>query len=187
MTKALLNIMGLKPGETVLDPMMGSGTVLIEASLMEIKSVGIDASPFCQFMAQVKLAGLTAPLEPIRAALKNCNAIFNHFQQRVGHSKPGSKIQSRSSSSFFQEPGADYMASLGSGAGLPKDCSIRTGSRFPSPRIFKQRRLLRKEAHAILLMSTFAPSFSDICLWLKRFKEFSGSGLATGIRYSFAR
>src|SRR5712692_3492479 len=27
MIKALLNIMGLKPGQTVLDPMMGSGTV----------------------------------------------------------------------------------------------------------------------------------------------------------------
>ncbi|MGA2938010.1 MAG: DNA methyltransferase [Syntrophobacteraceae bacterium] len=122
MIKALINVMGLKPGDTILDPMMGSGTVLIEASLMEIKSVGIDASPFCQFMAQAKLAGLTVPLEPIRAALKNCKAIFNHFQQHVGHSKPGSKIQSRSSSSFFQEPGADYMASLGTGAEPPEAC-----------------------------------------------------------------
>ena len=31
-----MNVMGLKPGETILDPMMGSGTVLIEAQLMGI-------------------------------------------------------------------------------------------------------------------------------------------------------
>ena len=128
MVKALINVMGLKPGDTVLDPMMGSGTVLIEASLMEIKSVGIDASPFCQFMAQAKLAGLTVPLEPIRAALKNSKAVFSYFQQRVGHSKPGSKIQSRSSSSCFQEPGADYKASLGTGGGLPEGCMSERSS-----------------------------------------------------------
>jgi tRNA G10 N-methylase Trm11 len=31
--------MGLKPGETILDPMMGSGTVLIEVQLMGIISI----------------------------------------------------------------------------------------------------------------------------------------------------
>ena len=50
MIKGLINIMGCKPGDTVLDPMMGSGTVLIEATLMGINSIGIDASPFCSFM-----------------------------------------------------------------------------------------------------------------------------------------
>jgi len=34
MIKGLLNVMGLHPGDTVLDPMMGSGTVPVEASLM---------------------------------------------------------------------------------------------------------------------------------------------------------
>jgi hypothetical protein len=32
----MINVMGLKPGETVLDPMMRSGTVLIEARRMGI-------------------------------------------------------------------------------------------------------------------------------------------------------
>lgn len=130
MIKALINIMGLKPGETVLDPMMGSGTVLIEASLMEIKSIGLDASPFCRFMAQAKLAGLTVPLEPIRAALKNCKAFFDHFQQRIGQSKPGSKIQSRASSPYFREPGADYIASPRTGVGLPEGVMSETARDF---------------------------------------------------------
>lgn len=58
MIKALINIMGVKPGETILDPMMGSGTVPVEASLMGINAIGIDSSPFCRFMAQVKCDSL---------------------------------------------------------------------------------------------------------------------------------
>lgn len=93
MIKGLINVMGLKPGDTVLDPMMGSGTVLIEARLMGIKSVGIDASPFCRFMAQAKLDGLTVPLSPVRAALNNCKAVFEHFRGIAGQPKQGSKIR----------------------------------------------------------------------------------------------
>jgi hypothetical protein len=58
MIKAIINIMGIKPGETILDPMMGSGTVPVEAALMGIDSIGIDASPFCTFMAQAKCDAL---------------------------------------------------------------------------------------------------------------------------------
>ena len=61
MIKALINIMGLKRGDLILDPMMGSGTTLIEARLMGVRSIGIDTSPFCRFMTQVKLDGLTIP------------------------------------------------------------------------------------------------------------------------------
>ena len=84
MIKGLLNTMGLKPGETVLDPMMGSGTVLIEAALMGINSVGIDASPFCRFMAQAKLDGLMLPLAPVRAALDESKPVFDYFQALAG-------------------------------------------------------------------------------------------------------
>jgi hypothetical protein len=111
MIKALINIMGMKPGDTILDPMMGSGTVLIEACLMGIKSIGVDASPFCRFMARAKLDGLIVPLEPIRAALNNCNVVFRQFQENIGYAQPGTKIQSRADFRFFQEPGAAYTAS----------------------------------------------------------------------------
>lgn len=41
MIKGIINVMGLKPGDIVLDPMMGSGTVLVEACLMGIRSIGV--------------------------------------------------------------------------------------------------------------------------------------------------
>jgi len=89
MIKGLMNAMGLLPGDTVLDPMMGSGTVLIEATLMGIRSIGIDASPFCEFMAQAKLDALTVPLEPVREALESYQSVFAHFRDLAGKSASG--------------------------------------------------------------------------------------------------
>lgn len=89
MIKALLNVMGLKPGDTVLDPMMGSGTVLIEAKLMGVNSVGVDASPFCHFMTQAKLDALTVPLAPAKAALKDPRPVFEYFSGLVNGGSDG--------------------------------------------------------------------------------------------------
>lgn len=99
MIKALINIMGLKPGDTILDPMMGSGTVLIEASLMGIKSVGIDASPFCKFMAQTKLDALTITTVPLHEALRQYKACFNHFTKIAEHPNQEAKVQNKLTSS----------------------------------------------------------------------------------------
>lgn len=43
-----------KRGETVLDPMAGSGTTLVEARLMERHAVGYDIDPLACLIAQVK-------------------------------------------------------------------------------------------------------------------------------------
>lgn len=83
MVKALINIMGLKPGQTILDPMMGSGTVCVEASLMGINSIGVDISPFCEFMARTKLAALTMDLTRVRNATENMAEVFEYFAKRI--------------------------------------------------------------------------------------------------------
>jgi len=54
MIRALLNIIGLKEGDTVLDPFLGSGTTALEAQLLGINSVGIDISPLCVLQSKVK-------------------------------------------------------------------------------------------------------------------------------------
>jgi SAM-dependent methyltransferase len=84
MVKALMNIMGLKAGQTVLDPMMGSGTVCVEASLMGINSIGVDISPFCEFMARTKLTALTMDLTRVHGARKNLEKVIEYFTKRVG-------------------------------------------------------------------------------------------------------
>lgn len=56
--KGIINIIGVKKGETLLDPMCGSGTLNIEAALMGINSYAADISPFCQFMTHTKYEAL---------------------------------------------------------------------------------------------------------------------------------
>lgn len=54
MIRALLNIIGLGPGDTVLDPFIGSGTTAVEAQLLGINCIGIDISPLCVLQSKVK-------------------------------------------------------------------------------------------------------------------------------------
>lgn len=57
--KGLLNIINVKRGEVILDPMCGSGTTNIESALLGINSYAIDQSPFCLFMTSVKFEALS--------------------------------------------------------------------------------------------------------------------------------
>lgn len=54
MIRALLNIIGLKDGDVVLDPFSGSGTTALEAQLLGINFIGIDISPLCDIQGKVK-------------------------------------------------------------------------------------------------------------------------------------
>ena len=112
MIKGIINVMGLKPGETVLDPMMGSGTVPVEAALMGINSIGIDASPFCRFMAQTKVDALTMSLTRAKRALGNYEDVFEYFKGRVGKPAAGSKVRSRNVPEGYMavmESAAEYV------------------------------------------------------------------------------
>lgn len=112
MVKGLLNAMGLQPGELVLDPMMGSGTVPVEACLMGIRSIGVDASPFCRFMAQTKVDTLTMSLRRAQKALENSDEVFAYFKARVGVSDPGRKARHPTGTRGFMgvmESAAEYV------------------------------------------------------------------------------
>jgi DNA modification methylase len=91
MIKGIINVMGLQRGETVLDPMMGSGTVLIEASLMRINSIGFDTSPFCRFMTQTKIDALTMSLSRSQNALANYKEVYDYFRKLRGKPRPENK------------------------------------------------------------------------------------------------
>jgi DNA modification methylase len=49
------------PGDVVLDPMMGSGTTVLEALLSGRKGVGVDIDPLALRIAKVKLTSANAP------------------------------------------------------------------------------------------------------------------------------
>lgn len=54
MIRALLNIIGLKEGDTVFEPFSGSGTTALEAQLLGINFIGIDISPLCVIQGRIK-------------------------------------------------------------------------------------------------------------------------------------
>ncbi len=54
MIRALLNFIGLKEGDVVLDPFVGSGTTAVEAQVMGINCIGVDISPLCILQSKVK-------------------------------------------------------------------------------------------------------------------------------------
>jgi len=77
--KALLNIISVQKGETILDPMCGSGTTNIEAALMGINSYAVDISPFCQFMTRVKFEALTLSNDSISVLKNKHDQLFKFF------------------------------------------------------------------------------------------------------------
>lgn len=54
MVRALLNIFG-RDGARVLDPYCGSGTALLEASLLGMESHGTDVDPICHLISRTKV------------------------------------------------------------------------------------------------------------------------------------
>ena len=54
MVRALLNIMGVKRGDLVWEPFVGSGTTALECSLLGIDCIGTDLSPLCVLLTRVK-------------------------------------------------------------------------------------------------------------------------------------
>ena len=56
--KGILNVVGVEEGETILDPMSGSGTACIEAQLMNINAIGVDINPFCTLLTRAKSLAL---------------------------------------------------------------------------------------------------------------------------------
>jgi len=81
MIRALLNIIGLKEGDTVLDPFSGSGTTALEAQLLGINFIGIDISPLCIIQGRVKTESIYV-IDEIKK-IKNeisANIVPNLFQ-----------------------------------------------------------------------------------------------------------
>lgn len=79
--KGLINILNIQKGETILDPMAGSGTTNVEAALMGINSKAIDVSPFCQFMIKTKYEALTIDLKLLEHTKIENKKLFDFFKQ----------------------------------------------------------------------------------------------------------
>ena len=80
--KGLINILGIKKGETIIDPMAGSGTTNIEAALMRINSYAIDVSPFCQLMTKTKFDALNINIDLLETTKLISSELFKFFNKK---------------------------------------------------------------------------------------------------------
>lgn len=79
MIKAVMNIMGMKPGDVVLDPMAGCGTTAIEASIMGINSISCELNPFACLMTRAKIGALKLDCTVFPYLLRHADDIYAHL------------------------------------------------------------------------------------------------------------
>ena len=79
--RALLNILEVKPGNVVLDPMAGSSTVAVEANLLGIDSISVDLSPFCELMGRVKTFALDLDIKVLESIIRNPKEILEKLKK----------------------------------------------------------------------------------------------------------
>lgn len=103
--KSILNIIGVKYGDLVLDPMCGSGTTNIEAALLGINSVAVDISPFCRLMTKTKFESLKGKNEELKKLLKNEDKLFNFFSTKK-------KYDAKKNSQLFESDATYYVTLL---------------------------------------------------------------------------
>lgn len=86
LAKSLFNLAQLEPGQTVLDPFCGSGTVLLEAYLNGLKGIGFDLNPLAVKIACVKTSILS--IDPYL-----CDKLLTQFIEYLQHISPDDSHQ----------------------------------------------------------------------------------------------
>lgn len=82
LVRSIFNIVGLRWGETILDPFVGSGTTTLEAHLFGLNSIGLDISPLTVIVSKVKVtAGEVA--EELHSYLKEATNAMSYDYGRV--------------------------------------------------------------------------------------------------------
>ena len=79
--RALLNILEVKSGDVVLDPMAGSSTVAVEANLLGIDSISVDLSPFCELMGKVKTFALDLDIKILESIITNPKELLEKLKK----------------------------------------------------------------------------------------------------------
>jgi DNA modification methylase len=124
--KGLLNILNVQPGETVLDPMCGSGTLNVEAAIIGIDSIGIERSPFCVLMSQAKYESLKVRDDELSAIINSASK--NHKILTKNRKLP---TEFNLEGNFSSEKSITLLAFLDA-MGYARRCSKSVDILFPS-------------------------------------------------------
>ena len=124
--KGILNILKIQPGDVILDPMCGSGTLNVEASIIGIDSIGIEKSPFCVLMSRVKYEALKIDSSQLSAIFRDMN---KNFKALISNEKLPEEFSC--GNGFDQEKIITLLAFLDA-MGYARRCSKSIDVLFPS-------------------------------------------------------
>jgi SAM-dependent methyltransferase len=144
MVRALMNILGVKPGSLVAEPYLGSGTAALEASLLGANVIGIDLSPLCVMLARVKTksAGAVAKIRKrvteILASPKlrlDDDSLADHDESAVADFLQIARMvtfsdvarRSRDGASYLRKNLTAMLASVEAHAAALKEFNIKSG------------------------------------------------------------
>ena len=86
LAKALINISGIEPGNSILDPFCGSGTTLLEGYLNGYKTYGVDFNPLAAKIARAKTGILEINpdvfRETVGALLDKIDSLPSRFEKQ---------------------------------------------------------------------------------------------------------
>lgn len=87
LVRSLINISGTRPGGTVADPMVGSGTTAVEAKLFGCVGMGLDMNPLSIFIARTKCELLGADSQKLTVAYETVRAAVLEPESRKGRKR----------------------------------------------------------------------------------------------------
>jgi tRNA G10 N-methylase Trm11 len=120
MVRAMLNIFGTGAGAMVLDPFVGSGTTLTEASLLGMPSFGTDVDPLSILIASAKINLLRSDAPCLREKVEIVKeyittqrskqlSLFHLFEKRIPYATLPTFIETRIPDEIRQEITEDVI------------------------------------------------------------------------------
>jgi site-specific DNA-methyltransferase (cytosine-N4-specific) len=112
--RAIGNILGLQPGDWVLDPFCGSGTTLLEALHAGWNAISVDINPLGVQIARAKVAAMRVPLEELQVCVQDINQRLSERFSNISFDRAFSEkqIQSIGGGNWLSLlPGFDYLSS----------------------------------------------------------------------------
>ena len=80
--RAMLNVLGVMPGQRVLDPFCGSGTTLVECAHLGAAGYGADINPLAVYISNAKLQALATPASELREVAQRLMASLRQTSRR---------------------------------------------------------------------------------------------------------
>jgi len=91
-SRALINLLKINRGDIILDPFVGSGAFIADASLMDLRAIGVEILEIGKLISEVK-CNLNYDLQQLKNEITNLFSNINHIGQDLFSSNIDDELQ----------------------------------------------------------------------------------------------